>query len=380
MNVADLAKELGVPPSTLLDQCQQVGIESAWAGTELTEIQQISLRSQLVDRNLVPRAARERADRVLPPAAPLPPTAVGSLPGFLDQVEAPGAVATVGGAGSFAGDDPRVQGRNLGGVDTETLQRDVVTHAGRRLDHSVRPAFIAMVIALAALIGSNFIDHPVAILGLWILAAVSLVVALVSANRARYRITTHPEKHGGLVISVGILGVALVTTVMLAMGVWTVVRSAPAAKAPLSIGDQSPVQILRWNYQRVLTIKEAGWQRPAKDAGTCWTIRSNDAENPRRAHRVEIGSRDIDCEAEHDVEVLGVYRVNQDADVAYPGVARLQAYAMDRCTKALDNLVAGAPANPGIQIEYPTQQGWADGDHDVACVAVLARTGSLLAG
>lgn len=378
MNVADLAKEFGVPPSTLLDQCQQLGIESAWAGTELTEIQQISLRSQLVDRNLLPRPPRERSE----PAAPsmptsLPPTAVGSLPGFLDHPEAPGAMTTVGGAGSFAGNDSRFQGQNLSGVDTQTLQRDVATPSRRRMDHSVRPGFIAVVVALAALVGSNFIDHPMAILGLWVLAAISLVVALVSGNRARYRITTHPEKHGGLAISIGILAVAAVTTVMLAMGVWTVLRSAPAKSAPLGIGDQSPVQILRWNFQRMLTIKDAGWQRPAKDAGTCWTVR--DGEKQRRANRVEFGARDIDCAAEHDVEVLGVYALNQDADVAYPGVAKLQSYALERCGEALDRLVADASADRKIQVEYPTQQGWADADHDVACVAVSSGEGSLLA-
>lgn len=250
----------------------------------------------------------------------------------------------------------------------------------------MRPGFVAVIVALASLVGSNFVDHPMAILGLWALAAASLVVALVSGNRARYRITTHPDKHGGLVISAGFLAVAVVTTVMLALGVWTVVRSAPlrsapvrsapTASAPLGIGDQSPVQILRWNVQRVLAIKEAGWQRPAKEAGMCWTVRAD--ETSRDANRVEIGARDIDCDADHDVEVLDVYRLNQDADVAYPGVPRLQAHALDRCTEAVGRLVDDAPADLELQIEYPTQQGWADADYDVACVAVVSRQGSLL--
>ena len=154
------------------------------------------------------------------------------------------------------------------------------------------------------------------------------------------------------------------------------VRSAPAARAPRSLGNQAPVQILRWNFQRVLTIKAAGWQRPAKDAGTCWTVRAD--EKPRRANRTEFGDRDIDCAARHDVEVLGVYQLNPDADVAYPGVARLQAYALDRCGEALDRLIADAPADRKVQIEYPDQQGWADADHDVACVSVVTREGSLL--
>lgn len=382
MNVADLAKELGVPPSTLLDQCQQLGIEAAWAGTELTEIQQISLRSQLVDRNLVPRATRDRAERVLPPdPAPLPPTAVGSLPGFMDQPEGSGAVATVGGSGTFAGDDPRIHaGHNPGEVDTKTLQRDVAAPSKRRLDQSLRSGFIAVLIAIAALVGSNHIDHPVAITGLWILAAVSLITALVSGNRARYRITTHPEKYGGLVVSIVILVVALAASVMLGMGVWTVVRSAPAKGAPLSIGDESSVKILRWNYRRVLVIKEAGWHRPAKDAGTCWTIRSNEAEKPRRSERVEKGSREIDCDAQHDVEVLGVFRVNQDADALYPGEPELWGYALGRCAEVLDSLADDAPAPLLPEVEYPTQEGWAKGDHDVACIAVVPRSGSLMAG
>lgn len=124
VNVADLANELGVPPSTLLDQCQKSSIEDAWAGTELTEFQQISLRSQLVDRNLVPRSERERVAHGTPTgSASLPPTVVGSLPGFVDQIVAPADADTGQGAGSFAGNDPRFHGQrppaDLGGVNVE---------------------------------------------------------------------------------------------------------------------------------------------------------------------------------------------------------------------------------------------------------------------
>src|SRR5690606_39165131 len=120
------------PPSTLLDHCQQLGIKDAWAGTELSEIKQISLRSQLVDRNLLPRSER-----------PLPPTAVGSLPGFDDPPSARGP-----GPAGYAGDDPKIgaAGAHPTEVDTTALRRDVVG-AEKRIDHSVRPALVALALA-----------------------------------------------------------------------------------------------------------------------------------------------------------------------------------------------------------------------------------------
>ncbi|HEX2578581.1 MAG TPA: hypothetical protein VHK88_19720, partial [Aquihabitans sp.] len=47
MNVADLAKDLEVAPSTVLEGCQRLGIAAGWAGAELTASEQATLRAAL---------------------------------------------------------------------------------------------------------------------------------------------------------------------------------------------------------------------------------------------------------------------------------------------------------------------------------------------
>jgi hypothetical protein len=207
----------------------------------------------------------------------------------------------------------------------------------------------------------------------WVAATILLLVSLVCGNRARYRITTHPNQRRGLPLAVVIIVGALLGLVGLGTATWTVMRAAPAAQAPLGLGDVDSVQRLRWGYQRLSVISDHGWQRPAKDAGTCWeTVRHDD--EPRRAERVAVGTdNDISCRAAHQFEVLEVFAPDRDADSPYPGPAELKAAAVERCAADVKALAPGGR----LAVEYPTKQGWNDADHDVACVIDLAHTGSL---
>ena len=47
MNVAELAEELGLPPSAVLEQCKRAGIDATWAGADLSGSDVVILRSEL---------------------------------------------------------------------------------------------------------------------------------------------------------------------------------------------------------------------------------------------------------------------------------------------------------------------------------------------
>ena len=178
-------------------------------------------------------------------------------------------------------------------------------------------------------------------------------------------------------MALALLVVAVVGIAGLSLGTWTVVRSAPAAQAPLGMGDLGSVKHLRWGFQRVKLIADNGWTRPAKDPGTCWEAAEPDDE-PRNGRRVEHGFERVSCEADHQYEVLVVSAIDRDADAPYPGADRLEVQALERCDDLSEVLVPDAPDELVLRAEIPTREGWESGDHDVTCVSALPRDEPLL--
>lgn len=365
MNVAGLAREFDLPPSRIIDLCSRLDIDATWAGAELSRSDEARLRARL-----------ER-DQIQASPDHLPPTAVGSYPGLTDDEipdhPAPGFV--------FAG-DTLASTADDGEPSQESRPLPRSGQQNRNFDPSLRPALVATVLAAGALVAAEVLDLAPVVLAGWIFATVCLVVVIVSANRARYRISTHPERRRGLPLALALLAVAILGLAGLALGTWTVVRSAPAAQAPLGLGELRSVNHLRWGYQRLMVIADNGWSRPAKDPGTCWEAAGSDDE-PRNEHRIEHGAKRVSCDAEHQFEVLVVAAVNRDADAPYPGPERLETEALSRCEDLSDVLVADAPDELVLLAEIPTREGWESGDHDVTCVSALprdeplrARTGS----
>lgn len=362
VTVSELAAELNIPPSVLLEECHRAGVEASWAGARLSPVAASMLRDRLGAAAEPPLRREPRPPRSA--ASPkLPPTAVGSLP------EAAGGVPDLHGPGPLPRND-QVQREA-----TEVSERMLV-EPSRRFDATARRAIVAAGIGLVLVVAAPSSPHVLVTVAGWLLIGVTAAVALVGGNRARYKISTHPEKLRGMAPAVVAMVVGLVLLVGLGVGSWTVVRSAPASAAPDLVGDRADVAELRWTYHRVARIKDDGWHRPVKDAGTCWVLPRNDDEEPRDERRVETSYRDRSCKGDHDVEVLAVFAVDRDADSPYPGVADLQELGRKRCAPIVDGL-AEVPRGTRIEIEYPTEDGWAHADHDVACVAVVTRKGSL---
>lgn len=368
MNVADLARELDLPPSRVIDLCARLGIDATWAGADLSPLDEEALRTNLGGESTGADGPR-RADvgHQLGTSEALPPTAVGSYPGLADdsipEHPTPGFVFA---GDALAGSDAEPEA----GVDSKPGQAG--PNPVRTFDPSLRTAVVATALAAVAVVAAEVLDRaPVALVG-WLLAALCFLTVLVAANRARYRISTHPERRRGRPLAVGLLLVAVLGLGGLALGTWTVVRSAPAAQAPLGMGDLQSVQHLRWGYQRLMVIADNGWSRPAKDAGTCWEA-SGPSDEPRMEERLEHGYERVSCNSEHQFEVLAAFSVNRDADAPYPGVDALADEALRRCEGALDGLVADAPDDLFLVAEVPTREGWEAGDHDVTCVSALLR-------
>ncbi|MCU1496339.1 MAG: Septum formation [Acidimicrobiales bacterium] len=455
MNVADLAKDLEVPPSAVLEACTGLGIEGAWAGAEVSAVDEVRLRARLASAGPVsagpagddPVVGEAPVAEVSPEDAPvagevpvsadepaadpgrvggagpvaselegelvgaaagstgtasgsragavkatatetgtgaaLPPTAVGSHPGLVEEFSAveagrqrEDALAGLGRTGPITapGSGP-VAGGPIPTVEADIGRHLDTTVQDRHLDPSIRPATVALVLAVAAAVGGNMLDTAALILPCWLAVAVLLVIAAVSANRARYRITTHPDRRAGLPMAIVVLVVAVLGIATFGGAVWTVVRSAPAADAPLGLGDISSVQHLRWGYQRVSTIADTGWERPSKDVGTCWKAVNPDKPVVRREHRVEQGGARVSCTQSHAFEVVQVISVNHDADAPYPGAASLQATGARRCEAVMGKV---APKGSLAFYEHPDAEGWDAGDHDVACVVMARRSEPLI--
>ena len=147
----------------------------------------------------------------------------------------------------------------------------------------------------------------------------------------------------------------------------------PAADAPLGMSSLDSVHQLRWDYQRLRLIAATGWERPAKEDGTCWRV-GDGGEAARRPERVETGARLVRCSQAHTVEVIDTFAPNHDADAPFPGVAELERLAVVRCLPAIAKANEPTAKAPGAQaqlrIERPTQTGWDQADHDITCLAV----------
>lgn len=362
VTVSELAAELNIPPSVLLEECHRSGVEASWAGARLSPVAASMLRDRLGVGAEPPLRREPRPPRST--ASPkLPPTAVGSLP------EAAGGVQDPHGPGPLPRND-QVQGEA-----TEVSERTLVEPT-RRFDVTARRAIVAAGIGLVLVVATPSSPHVLVTIAGWLLLGVAAGVAFISGNRSRYKISTHPEKFRGMVPAIVAMVVGLGLLIGLGVGIWTVLRSAPASAAPDLVGSRADVAELRWTYHRVARIKDAGWHRPVKDAGTCWVLPEDDDEEPRDELRVETSYRDRSCEGAHDVEVLAVFAVDRNADSPYPGIDDLKAFGLGRCSPVVDAL-AELPRSTRIEIEYPTEDGWKRADHDVACVAVVTRNGSL---
>lgn len=407
MKVSDLAAELGVAPSTVLEQCQRFGIEAGWAGAELVGADVVVLRAELAGHD-APLDLRP-TDPALPDGAPdagggagtvgaattdpdgaggpppLPPTSAASMPDVAGEVA--GEVA-----GDAVGDTAPEVGP--GGIRTATLATDAdravptttFERPGkglrgpqeRRLDRSARASAWAAGIAVLALAVAEVVGSVVAIFALWLLAAIAVVSALWAANRGRRHVQTHPERTKGLGLAVAAGVVALGCAAVLGLSIAAVVGDDPAAEATL--GDRSSIETARWGYQRLVRLEDNGWKRPAKDAGTCWVV---DVERVRDVERLEVGTERVDCESAHTIEIVKVYSFDQDADSSFPGNDALQADATERCGDLVAELLreGSDDAIDGVLIaEHPTEEGWSQADRDIACAVVTSSRNAPLEG
>ena len=403
MRVVDLAQELEVPPSEVLQACQRLAIDATWAGAELSASDAIVLRAELANSSSLdltePTAAAPAATGA--PGA-MPPPAVGSMPELLDEL-APGApqADVAAGADGGAGTDDAVPmaptagplQRGAGPLPGGPVPSGAAPvrpsarsgAAGRkakrehRFDRGVRSSVIALALALAAIVGSSWLEGPWFVAALWAFALLAVVIGLVLAGKAWYRSSTHPDRIRGTWMAVVLVAVAALFLVGLGASAYVVLRSAPAADAPLGIGELNAVERLRWGRHRIAVMRHTGWESAAKEVGSCWKDArrsSDDQVTKRREDRVEFGQNRTSCNDRHRSEVLAQWPADKDADSAFPGAAELERRFLQRCQEVLADrrasaLRAGRPPLPnvGVRIEHPTEEGWERGDHDVACVA-----------
>lgn len=395
MKVSELAEDLELPASAVLAQCQRFGITATWAGAELNATDVVILRAELASDDAldltepepdvapVPAAAPAVAATPGPEAAPappqppaaaaLPPTAVGSMPGLIDEVtpepEAPPADGFRG--GSLPG---------APGVTEEARRVAPLPPVDKKpLDRSARNAVLALLLAVAAFAVSNLVDAAAAVVALWAVSGALLVMALVDSIKGRRHVQTHPERLHGLWTATITLVLVVAAMVGLAASILTVIGDDPAADAPAGIGDLASVQTARWGVQRVQLIEGNGWKQPARTEGSCWRL--DDEARVRKGERVELPARaeSVSCSVQHQLEVGPVFAVDRDADSPYPAVKQIQADATKHCGDLAAGLALQNKSSVSLQVEYPTEAGWDDADHDVACIFVTAeRKGSLV--
>jgi hypothetical protein len=388
VKVSELAEELGVPASAVLEQCQRFGIDAGWAGAELGGADVVVLRAELgagdAPLDLTP------ADLTSVPSVPSvpdeelePPASSGAAPEDAAGDTSPptlgiSAVATA--PSTVPPTVPPTVASDAVGADAARPGRRTTE---RRTDRSARVALWASAIAAVALGGAELVGNrdgnaAVVVWLLWLVGAVAAIVALWSANRARRRVQTHPEGTKGLGLAAIAASVAVAATVVLGVSVVAAVGDAPAADAPLGLGERASVVDARWGYHRVRRIADDGWRRPSKDVGTCWFI---DERIERDRDRVELGSERRSCQRDHVVEIVDVYAFDRDADTPFPGQEALQRDARERCGPLAAELLAPdgeEPIEGTLLAEHPTEQGWARADRDIACAVVTApRRGPL---
>lgn len=371
--VGELARSLGLPPSTVIEQCQRLGIGASWAGAELSEADANRLRAELD----VP------VDAAVPTGAPassavtgsLPPTAVGSRPDLIDEV----TVAEEEPADEMPRSQPGFAGSTLGSAAEEKPNAASAPEAAphRHLDRGTRHAAIWLAVAIVIFGVSLTVRSPWMVWSLWAAGAVALGFTLLGANRGRRQASTHPERVKGLGISVGIIVVAVAMVVGLVAALVAVVRPDPAADVPV-VGELDSVSSARWGFHRVALVSGHGWKAPAKSSGTCWRPRdAEDGDEPRVDDRVEVGQVRVTCDRSHTVEVLSVFSLGTDLDAPYPGLDGIVAAAGERCTEDIATIAAAGVGT--LLVEYPTEAGWDDADHDVTCAVRFAepRRGSI---
>lgn len=373
MKVGELASELGVPASAVLEQCQRFGIDAGWAGAELSPADEVTLRTELLDAGTSAPAAQGGAA-----GSDLPPTAVGSMPELIDEV----TPAPEAGPDAASGTAVRPGPLQTGGADRgEGPDATGAAEASApRFDRTARNAIGWLVVAAAAFGVSNALTSPFAVLALWVLTLVALGFSILDAFRSQRRIGLHPDRYRGRIPAVVTLVLAVVGLVGLGVATFVVVRDEPAADAPLSTGDLASVQELRWGYQRLTTVASSSWRSPAKAEGSCWIV---DADRDERTDdRVEVGNDRVDCTGRHDVQIIAVIGLQPEADVPYPGPDGFILTAQERCQAQVDEIVASTERAAGavLAVEYPEADAWDDGDHDVACALRADRTleGSLV--
>jgi hypothetical protein len=356
VTVVDLAASLDRPVAEVLDAARDLGIEAESGGSELGSADADRVRRSLsgIRRGMVP-------------------TSAGSVPSLVaaSDAAADAAGAADGAASSAVPSSFRVPGAAPLATEVAAAPAPV-----RRppLDPSVRPAVVAAGIAVVSLVVGELVGSTALLYVLTPLALLTSIVAVVSGNRARYHITNHPEKHRGLAFGVGALAIGLVLLVGFGLTAWAVVRSQPAADLPLGLGKTTTVEKLRWSYQRFRLLEDNGWHRPAPDAGSCFSDHPANEEAVESDGRSAFNADRIACSAEHRYEVLGVYAVDPKPDVAYD-VASVRTRAMARCKAEFsDRLPAGAQ----LQLDVPTAASWDRADHDVSCLYVGVRKGSVL--
>ncbi|MCB0969989.1 MAG: septum formation family protein [Acidimicrobiales bacterium] len=344
----------------MIDQCQRLGIDAKWAGAELSVADVDLLQAELAavgpDAAVVPGAAVDT----------LPPTAVGSRPDLVDELTP-----------DVAAGDPVPGRRGYAGEAASDTEASTAANApseppARRFDRGTRHGAIWLVLAAALLGLSLGVRSPWMVWTLWAAGAVALGFTILDANRGRRQASLHPERVRGLWASVLILLGGVAMAVALLAAVVAVVRSDPAEDMPV-VGELDAVASARWGFHRVALVSGHGWRAPVKSVGTCWRIESGDDE--RLAERVEVGEAKADCDGPHHIEVLSVFALERDVDAPYPGLEGFVAASGEQCADALAAIDAAGTGT--LVLEYPTEQGWRDADHDVTCAV---RFGELQRG
>jgi hypothetical protein len=256
------------------------------------------------------------------------------------------------------------------GIDPNATRRVAPREAPaeRRLAHQARNAVIALAIGIACFAASNFTELAAVVAGLWLVAAISFVVAALDGFRGRRRAQVHPERFRGVWLGTISLVLAIGALVGLTGAVLAVVGDDPAADAPASLGDLQSVQVGRWGYQRVQRFSDNSWTQPAREEGSCWAV---DDDKSRDEQRVEQAAHadSTSCKQRHTLQAMKVFAVDRDADARYPGAAALLVLGQKEC-KAIAERLAAKDVDFVMKVEYPTEVGWGQADHDVACVAV----------
>ena len=88
------------------------------------------------------------------------------------------------------------------------------------------------------------------------------------------------------------------------------------------------------------------------------------------------------CNEAHTGEVIGLSDYPGEGSAAYPGESRLFAFADDLCMRAFRNYTGRDPLqDPEFTwgYFYPIEEGWDEGDHEIACYLLRVDEGPMTA-